>query len=102
MLDLNGRFSAAPSPDTPPGGGKRPGQNFDIRRKPVDLSSKSTVPRPTEAELELLRVIWERGPLRVREVHDADKEPGERCGSRRKGEGCHDFSRWTRMSVAMA
>ena len=28
------------------------------------------LPRPTEAELELLRVLWERGPLTVREVHD--------------------------------
>ena len=26
---------------------------------------------PTEAELEILRVLWERGPATVREVHDA-------------------------------
>ena len=35
--------------------------------------------RPTEAELELLRVLWERGPLTVREIHDAlsdDKATG--------------------------
>jgi len=32
---------------------------------------KTKLPRPTEAELELLRVLWERGPLTVREIHDA-------------------------------
>jgi predicted transcriptional regulator len=37
------------------------------------------LPRPTEAELELLRVLWDRGPLTVREIHDAlsgDKATG--------------------------
>ena len=29
------------------------------------------LPRPTEAELELLRVLWERGPSTVRGIHDA-------------------------------
>ena len=32
--------------------------------KPVEL------PRPTEAELEILSVLWSRGPSTVREVHD--------------------------------
>lgn len=27
-------------------------------------------PRPTEAELEILTVLWSRGPTRVREVHE--------------------------------
>jgi BlaI family transcriptional regulator, penicillinase repressor len=27
-------------------------------------------PRPTDAELEILRTIWSRGPSTVREVHD--------------------------------
>ena len=27
-------------------------------------------PRPTDAELAILRVLWERGPSTVREVHD--------------------------------
>lgn len=27
-------------------------------------------PKPTPAELEILRVLWERGPSTVREVHD--------------------------------
>jgi BlaI family transcriptional regulator, penicillinase repressor len=27
------------------------------------------LPRPTEAELEILRVLWDRGPSTVREVH---------------------------------
>jgi predicted transcriptional regulator len=29
------------------------------------------VPRPTDAELAILRVLWARGPSTVREVHDA-------------------------------
>jgi predicted transcriptional regulator len=28
------------------------------------------LPRPTEGELELLRILWERGPSTVRELHD--------------------------------
>ncbi len=28
-------------------------------------------PKPTEAELEILQVLWERGPSTVRQVHDA-------------------------------
>ena len=28
-------------------------------------------PRPTDAELEILRVIWERGPSTVRQVHES-------------------------------
>jgi BlaI family transcriptional regulator, penicillinase repressor len=32
-------------------------------------------PRPTPAELEILRVLWERGPSTVREVHESlDRE----------------------------
>lgn len=37
-------------------------------RKP---RSHSPVPEPTEAELELLRVLWRLGPVTVRQVHDA-------------------------------
>ena len=29
------------------------------------------IPRPTDAELAILRVLWELGPSTVREVHDA-------------------------------
>ncbi len=35
------------------------------RRKKLNL------PKPTEAELELLRVLWERGPSTVRQVHES-------------------------------
>ena len=35
------------------------------------MSAKPNLPRPTEAELELLRVLWDRGPLTVREIHQA-------------------------------
>jgi BlaI family penicillinase repressor len=32
--------------------------------------SKNVAPRPTDAELAILRVLWERGPSTVRQVHD--------------------------------
>ena len=32
--------------------------------------SKRGVPRPTDAELEILNVLWQRGAATVREVHD--------------------------------
>ena len=31
-------------------------------------------PRPTEAELSILRVLWRRGPLSVREIHGVMNE----------------------------
>jgi predicted transcriptional regulator len=33
--------------------------------------TKSNVLKPTAGELEILRILWERGPSTVREVHDA-------------------------------
>jgi predicted transcriptional regulator len=33
--------------------------------------SRTSPPRPTQAELGILRVLWQRGPSSVREVHDA-------------------------------
>ena len=38
-------------------------------RSASDKETK-TAPRPTDAELAILRVLWERGPSTVREVHD--------------------------------
>jgi predicted transcriptional regulator len=32
--------------------------------------ARSSVPRPTDAELAILRILWERGPSTVRQVHD--------------------------------
>ena len=32
--------------------------------------ANSSQPRPTDSELEILRVLWERGPCTVRDVHD--------------------------------
>ena len=32
--------------------------------------SKNPTPRPTDAELAILRVLWERGPSTVRQVHE--------------------------------
>jgi BlaI family penicillinase repressor len=37
------------------------------------------LPRPTDAELAILRVLWERGPATVRQVHEAladDRDTG--------------------------
>ncbi len=33
--------------------------------------TKTKLPRPTDAELEILRVLWAQGPSTVRDVHDA-------------------------------
>lgn len=33
-------------------------------------SREGTLPTPTDAELDILRVLWERGESTVREVHD--------------------------------
>ena len=41
------------------------------------IMAGKSLPRPTEAELELLRVLWERGPSTVREVHDALRDAKE-------------------------
>ncbi len=34
-------------------------------------SKQPSLPRPTQAELEILRVLWDRGPSSVRDVHEA-------------------------------
>jgi len=34
------------------------------------MSSKPSSPRPTDAELAILRVLWERGPSTVRQVYE--------------------------------
>ncbi len=31
---------------------------------------RSNIPRPTDAELAILRVLWDRGPSTVRQIHD--------------------------------
>jgi BlaI family penicillinase repressor len=33
-------------------------------------NATESVPRPTEAELELLRILWEKEPATVREIYD--------------------------------
>ena len=43
------------------------------------MSPRQPAPLPTDAELRILRVLWERGPSTVREVHDrlnAERETG--------------------------
>ena len=37
----------------------------------LSLAMKQTLQKPTSSELEILRVLWSRGPSTVREVHDA-------------------------------
>lgn len=39
------------------------------RRQPTD-----NLQLPTEAELEILNILWERGPSTVRDVHDASSK----------------------------
>lgn len=36
-----------------------------------NMVKKSATPRPTESELELLGILWERGPVTVRELFEA-------------------------------
>ena len=36
--------------------------------------TKPTLQKPTASELEILRVLWERGPSTVRDVHEALRE----------------------------
>ena len=38
------------------------------------MENGSTIPRPTEAELELLQILWQKQPATVREIHDALNE----------------------------
>ena len=34
------------------------------------MAARGSVPRPTDAELAILRILWDRGPSTVRQVHD--------------------------------
>src|SRR6266545_2853023 len=44
----------------------------DTTKVVVDTAGMTReVPKPTEGELSILRVLWERGPSTVRDVHDA-------------------------------
>lgn len=38
------------------------------------MERSTPIPRPTEAELELLQILWEKQPATVREIHDALSE----------------------------
>lgn len=38
------------------------------------MASSTEIPRPTEAELELLQILWQKEPATVREIHDALNE----------------------------
>jgi predicted transcriptional regulator len=40
---------------------------------------KSKLPKPTEAELSILRVLWQRGPSTVREIWE-EINPGQQTG----------------------
>jgi BlaI family transcriptional regulator, penicillinase repressor len=35
------------------------------------MANGTIIPRPTEAELELLQILWQKEPATVREIHDA-------------------------------
>ncbi len=46
--------------------------NEDLRSKVfVYARQRKELPRPTDAELEILTVLWSRGPCTVRDVHEA-------------------------------
>jgi predicted transcriptional regulator len=44
--------------------------SYEDDRAAMSIHRKPTMPRPTDGELEILRVLWERGASTVREVHD--------------------------------
>ena len=35
------------------------------------MAKRTTTPKPTESELELLTILWDRGPLTVRDLYEA-------------------------------
>ena len=41
---------------------------------PPDREPSPRLPSPTEAELQILRVLWKRGPSSVREVHESIRD----------------------------
>jgi predicted transcriptional regulator len=41
------------------------------------MKAKDQPPKPTQAELEILRILWDRGEATVREVHDVLALKGE-------------------------
>src|SRR5215510_10050557 len=43
-------------------------------RSYIAAMPQGNLPKPTDAELEILRVLWTRGPSTVREVYDELKE----------------------------
>jgi len=40
------------------------------------MAERTNLPRPTDSELAILRVLWERGPSTVREVNEALSDSG--------------------------
>lgn len=43
-------------------------------------NSQQSAPKPTDAEVEILSVLWQRGPSSVRDVHDAIGANGRPVG----------------------
>ena len=43
---------------------------YDYLRITLFVSMPDTLPRPTDAELEILTILWSRGPSTVRDVHE--------------------------------
>lgn len=34
------------------------------------MSTQKNIPKPTDKELEILRIVWEKGPISVKDVHE--------------------------------
>ena len=41
-----------------------------FRVRSVEVGMDARTPRPTDAELEILRVVWDRGPATVKQIQD--------------------------------
>ena len=57
----------------------------------VEERTKKETPRPTDAELAILRVLWDRGPSTVRDVHDVSGRLVRRLATDARLDGDVDF-----------
>ena len=63
--------SRRPPGDPPAGFTKNFVTNDESLRRTRVMSPTRPLPRPTDAEMKILRVLWERGSATVRQVHEA-------------------------------
>lgn len=50
---------------------------YETIRRTVNDTGMSDTPKPTESELEILNILWEKGPSTVRDVHEVLEQSKE-------------------------